>query len=99
MSLPSPPPPEHPPPPLPGTPCTQKCEDLCHVGGAVDFVDFSSDGVCDDAGGDGLCALGLDCADCGPRFECEEGDPLPSPSPSAGGVDTVIVGHDQPMKP
>lgn len=51
---------------------------------------YSSDGDCDDGGPGseyGICALGYDCIDCGPRASGSTSPPPPSPSPPPpGGV-------------
>ena len=102
-SRPPPPPPPPPSPPLPphvpGTVCTNTCDDPGHnewgfngglnphsysYGHREEVEGHSEDGVCND-GGDGsadhICAIGTDCADCGPRIvEPPSPPPLP-PSP------------------
>jgi len=63
---------------------TPGCSDTCR---------YAGDGACDD-GGPGasfsVCALGTDCADCGPRAD----DPDPAPAPGGACSDTCAYAGD-----
>ena len=71
-----------------GTPAANGCDNTCNT---------SNDNECDDGGPGSLynvCALGTDCADCGPRTPGAAPTPPPAPAGNAGCTNTCNTAND-----